>query len=57
MVLKRHDYFQNENNGKTTHAFSPSIVKLQQKVLKLRIFLTYEIKVLRMSFFSIVIFK
>ena len=57
MVLKRHDYFQNENNGKTTHAFSPSIVKLQQKVLKLRIFLTYEIKVLRMPFFSIVIFK
>ena len=33
---KRHNSFQNENNGKATHSFAqkPLIFKLQQEVLK-----------------------
>ena len=37
MILKRHNYFQNENNEKVTHIFPPRhlILKLQQEILKL----------------------
>ena len=35
-TLKRHNFFQNKNNGKATHSFAPRplIFKLQQEVLK-----------------------
>ena len=35
-TLKRHNSFQNQNNGKATHNFAPRrlIFKLQQEVLK-----------------------
>ena len=34
LTLKRHNYFQNQNNKKATHSFAPRplIFKLQQKV-------------------------
>ena len=37
LTLKRHNSFQNENNRKTTHCFSPRplIFKLQQEVLRI----------------------
>ena len=36
LTLKRHNSFQNENNGKTTHSFAPKPLtfKLQKEVLK-----------------------
>ena len=39
LTLKRVNSFQNENNRKATHSFTPRplIFKLQQKVLKLNI--------------------
>ena len=37
MHLKRHNYFQNQNNGKAGKSFAPRplIFKLQEEVLKL----------------------
>ena len=34
LTLKHHNYFQNENNGKSTHTFAPRplIFKLEQEV-------------------------
>ena len=36
LTLKRHNYFQNQNNRKATQIFAPRplIFKLQQKILK-----------------------
>ena len=36
LSLKRHNFFQNQNNGKTKQSFAPKplIFKLQQEVLK-----------------------
>ena len=36
LTLKRHNSFQNLNNGKVTHGFAPKSLnsKLQQEVLK-----------------------
>ena len=36
LTLKRHNFFQNENNRKATHSFHPRplIFKLKQEVLK-----------------------
>ena len=36
LTLKRHNYFQENNNGKATHSFAPRplFFKLQQEVLK-----------------------
>ena len=37
LTLKRHNFFQNQNNRKAAHSFAsrPLIFKLQQEVLKL----------------------
>ena len=39
LTLKRHNAFQNENNGKAAHGFAPrsQIFKLQQEILKFNI--------------------
>ena len=36
LTLKRHNFFQNQNNTKATHCFAPRLLvfKLQQEVLK-----------------------
>ena len=36
LILKRQNFFQNQNNRKATHSFAPRplIFKLQQEVLK-----------------------
>ena len=36
LTLKRHNSFQNQNNGKATYSFAPRLLifKLQQEVLK-----------------------
>ena len=44
LALKRHNFFQNENNRKITHSFVPRrlIFKLQQEILKFNgIFLSW----------------